>query len=183
MKYILIFLLFLTSSQSVLSQESEFNFSAKGFTDYVVVECEKKTQSELYKKTLDWIAVTYNSPNAVLKSQIENEYIRIEGSATKLIGTGTKYQIEISFKEGKYKFDIIDIQFWNEAENILFGYNEPYWKKFDIINTGKYFDKQGQIKNRYKDEWTRLTIYFNDLNLSLKNFVLSNQIPSKAKDW
>ena len=131
-----------------LAQETDFKFSKDGFTDFVIVECEKKTQSELYKKTLDWVAVIYNTPSAVLKGQIENDYIRIEGSAKDVIASGMKYQIEISFKEGKYKFDIVRIQFWSEMDYLLIG--ETDWKEFEIIKMDKYFDKQGEIKGRYK---------------------------------
>ena len=100
-KYILLFFLF--STIIGFAQETEFKFSKKGFTDFVVVECENKTQSELYKKTLDWVAVNYNTPSDVIKGQIENDYIRIEGFSKDLVANGTRYQIEISFKDGKYK--------------------------------------------------------------------------------
>ena len=163
------------------AQDTDFKFTKDGFTDFVVVECEKKTQSELYKKTLDWVAVTYNTPNVVLKGQIENDYIRLEGSAKDVIANGMKYQIEISFKEGKYKFDIIRIQFWSEMDYLLIGQTD--WKEFEIVKMDKYFDRQGEIKGRYKPVLERITKYFNSLNSNLKDFLLSEQIPSKRKDW
>ncbi|MFD1604117.1 DUF4468 domain-containing protein [Flavobacterium artemisiae] len=179
----LVFLFFIIFVKFGFAQQTEFRFSEEGLTDFLVVECENKTQSQLYKKTIDWIAVTYNTPMAVQKAQIENEYIRIEGSAKDLLGSGTKYQIEISFKDGKYKFDITQIQFWNELDNFLLGGSEPIWKDFEMTHTNRYVDKKGQIKGRYKSTCEKVINYFNTLNLSLKVFLLSEQIPSKNKDW
>lgn len=55
-------------------------------------------------------------------------------------------------------------------------------KEFDIINTDKYIDNDGQIVRRAK-AWNRVTKYFNTLNSNLKGFVLGEQIPGKKKDW
>ena len=176
----IVILFFLFSTKAGFAQDAEFKFSKEGFTDFLVVECEKKTQSELYKKTLDWVAVTYNTPSEVIKGQIENDYIRIEGTAKNLISSGTKYQIEISFKDGKYKFDIIQIEYYFDSGVEL---TELKWKEFDIINTDKYFYKNGEIKRSSKPVWNRVTKYFNALNSSLKDFLLSEQIPSKKKEW
>ena len=37
------------------SQETEFKFDKEVFTDFVVTQCEEKTQAELYKKALNWV--------------------------------------------------------------------------------------------------------------------------------
>ena len=78
MKKILLLVL-LTFSTLSFGQETEFKFTKNGFTDFVVTTIENKTQQELYKKTLDWIQVTYKNPKEVLLAQIENDYIRFEG--------------------------------------------------------------------------------------------------------
>jgi hypothetical protein len=78
MKKILLVLLMLAGFYSN-AQETEFKFAKEGFTDYVVGTVEGKTAQELYKKTLDWVSVTYKNPKEVIKAQIENDYIRIEG--------------------------------------------------------------------------------------------------------
>ena len=86
MKKIIYFLLATISISNLsFSQETEFKFDKEGFTDFVVTQCEGKTQAELYKKALDWVSVTYKNPKEVIKAQIENDYIRIEGSSNSLI--------------------------------------------------------------------------------------------------
>ena len=111
MKKIILLLSLLSSSTIIYSQETEFKFVKEGFTDFVITQCEGKTQSELYKKALDWVSVTFKNPKEVIKAQIENDYIRIEGSSKNLVCFNAmgkscntaKYNIEISFKDGKYK--------------------------------------------------------------------------------
>ena len=84
-KIIITLLAFVSTINFLLGQETEFKFSPDGFTDYVVISCEGKAQSDLYKKTLDWISVTYKNPSEVIKAQIENEYVRIEGFKSNML--------------------------------------------------------------------------------------------------
>jgi hypothetical protein len=97
------------------SQETEFKFTKNGFTDFVVTQVDGKNQSELYKKVLDWVQVTYKDPKEVIKAQIENDYVRIEGFRDNTIcneALGMKncwsirYQIEIYVKDDKYKLNM-----------------------------------------------------------------------------
>lgn len=167
------------------SQEDNFMFDQKGLTDFVVTSCDGKTQSELYNKCLDWISVTYKNPSEVIKSKIENEYIRIEGFSSDIVCysymgkrcSDTKYEIEISFKDGRYKFDVLSIsEFNNMSKSML-------WTNFEINDTAAYFDKKGEIKKSYKYIPEMMPAYFNNLNLNLKDFMMSNSIPSKKTDW
>ena len=168
------------------AQESEFTLSKDGLTDYIVTECKGKTQSEIYRKTLNWISVIYNTPSAVLKGNIENEYIRIEGSSKDMFALNffgkdfcsATYQIEISFKDGKYKFDIIELKYFNEE-----AFPGPTWKEFNLNNASIYYSKRGRISNVFKYLPDTLPQYLNNLNSSLKNFVMSDNIPSKREGW
>ena len=125
------------------AQVTEFTFTKDGLTDYVVTQCEGKTQSEIYKKCIDWIAYTYKNPLSVTQAKIENEYIRIEGIRESLICDNSalygkvcrdgKYTLEISFKDGKYKFEILKIEKFLEATNNRTGPNYPdRWYPVDI---------------------------------------------------
>lgn len=166
---------------SGLAQEDKFTFSKKGFTDFVVVNCEGKTKEELYKKTLDWINTIYNTPKEVIKGQIENEYIRIEG-AEKSLGVNyqpAKYMIEISFKDGKYKFDVLNISQFIPG----YQYIPSTWKEFYINNTSGYYKKNGEIRNGYKYYSIAIPDYFNKLNKNLNDFIFSNEIITKKNDW
>lgn len=163
------------------AQETEFKFSKEGFTDFVVTEVPGKTQSELYKKAIDWVAVTYKNPKEVIKAQIENDYIRITGFSDNLLlfnAMGKKYYssdytIEISFKDGKYKFDVTSV-------NLLGTNSEP---KMELQNMDEYYKSNGQIKSTYKYFPDTFPKFFNDLNKELEAFLKSDSIPSKKSDW
>ncbi|MNF80936.1 hypothetical protein D3C84_631900 [compost metagenome] len=142
---------------------------------------EGKTQQELYKKTLDWINTIYNTPKEVIKGQIDNDYIRIEGSATELGANyqPAKYQIEISFKDGKYKFDVLNINQYVPG----YQYIPSSWREFNINDTSNYYRKDGEIRNGYKYYSIAIPNYFNSLNKSLYDFIANEDTITKKNNW
>jgi hypothetical protein len=172
-----------------IQRDSVFNFGANGLTDYVVVDIPNKTSAEAYKKTLDWISVTYKNPKDVVLSQIENQYIRIEGfneclfQYKNLFATScirAKYQIEIFFKDNRYKFAVIKITAYAPAA----GYATGGWIDFPIKGPNNFYDIDGKPrKKNFESIGKSITDYFNMLNSSLHYFLNSNNIPSKGDDW
>ncbi|MEO5776810.1 MAG: DUF4468 domain-containing protein [Flavobacterium sp.] len=171
-----------TSVQKEVEKPTEFTFSDNGLTDFVVIKCPDKKQPQLYKKTIDWVAVTYNVPSEVIKAKIENEYIRIEGYSKTMLNLTTesgvfpvdaRYQIEISFKEGKYKFDVISVD-----------YKLANWIEINLTKSKSSFeDSNDMIEKTNATFPMEISSYFNDLNSKLKKFIESKQIPSKKSDW
>jgi len=170
---------------SLYGQESEFVFTKDGLTDYVVTPAPGKTQNELYKKALEWVSYFFKVPGEVIKANVENDYIRIEGSSKDLICYSymgkrcgdTKYEIEISFKDGKYKFDVLSISEFNNISK------STSWTNFEINNTASYFDKKGEVKSSYKFIIKTVPEYFNSINLNLKDFLTGEVVASKKNDW
>jgi hypothetical protein len=186
MKQIITIIVLLCSSL-LFSQETSFTFTKEGLTDFIVTPCEGKTQAELYKKALDWVSITYKNPNEVVKAKIENEYIRIEGSSSDIICYSymgkrcgdTKYEVEISFKDGKYKFDVLSVSEYNTPSQT----RAAIWTNFNINDASAFYDKKGGIKKSYKYIPEMMPAYFNNLNLNLKDFLVSDSIQSKKSDW
>lgn len=164
-------------------QETDFKFTKEGFTDFVVVECPGKTQSELYKKSIDWLAFTFKNPKEVLKAQIENDYIRFEGVKEGLVSGFAgmtfpiKYQVEINFKDGKYKFSVLEVLYSVPSNQ----YGPGGWKNYELKNVSDHYKSSGELKSKYKNEHETFPAYFNELNNSLKDFVLNNTL--KKSDW
>lgn len=183
MKKAILFLLF---TGSIFAQENQFTFSESGFTDYVVTNCPNKSKEEIYQKTIDWISVTYNDPKEVIKAQIQNDYIRFQAlKKNVLLGTfmgletmqDYKYHIEVSVKDGKYKFDVIDIEVYTPSTQ----YTAGYWSSLNLVNTkGNY--KNGKIKPSVKFLPTELPKIFNELNESLFTYINNNEV-SKKNEW
>jgi hypothetical protein len=193
MKKVLVFIVFV--AQFGFGQETEFTFdNQKGMTDYIVGTVENKTASEIYKKVIEWIKVTYKNPDKVILSTIENEYVRFEGFSNTfysinipLLGKSyqeTKYQIEISIKDGRYKFDIIGMENYLAPSQ----YSRGGWSDNVFFNSN--LDKEYLEKTIYKKDgtlrstWKNINdvpVYFNGLNKSLFEFI-NSQSPVKG-DW
>ena len=181
-------------AQFGFGQETEFTFdNQKGMTDYIVGTVENKTASDIYKKIIEWIKVTYKNPDKVILSTIDNEYVRFEGFSSTLwcvsaLGLktcyNTKYQIEISVKEGKYKFDIIGMEYYISPSQYgsggwidlgIFTKNMTTKEQIDMI-----FKKDGTLRASFKNAQD-VPLYFNDLNKSLMEYIKSDS--SAKSDW
>jgi hypothetical protein len=188
MKKLLLVIFVIT--QLANAQDTKFELTPEKFTDYVVVPFEGKSQSDIYKKTLQWIEYTYKNPKEVLKSNIENEYIRFEGVKDGLYSIQirkkkysylTRYAIEISFKEGKAKFDVTNTEFYLPTSTPA---TSAGWNKIDLDNSSYIFEKfeKGELKSAFIN-FKDIPSHFNTLVDSFTEFVKSDTIPSKKSDW
>ena len=161
--------------------DSIFNYTQSGFTDFIVQQTPGKSSADLYKRTLDWAQFYFKSQPKVVKAKIENEYIRIEAYQMGLISFNilmkspcdTYYQIEIWFKEGRYKMDITELKYYIPATQTM----PERWDTFPAQNNGDVvYKKDGTLKAYYKYIPESLTSYFNQLNKDLLHFIKdSNQ--------
>ena len=151
----------------------------QGLTEFVVTICDGKTKEELYKKTVEWINKTYNQPSKVIKAQVENDYIRFQGIKSSLLCWDTmgvncndiQYDIEISFKDGKYKFSVLLLKFPDNLNAINFS------------QAGMYFKSDGSIRGIYKKHLHKIPEYFDDLNKSLYDYIYNQNQTAKQNDW
>ena len=156
-------------------------------TDFLIIPCEGKTKEELYKKTIEWISKTYNKPSEVIKSQVENDYIRFQGIETKgycrnpmvLICENLRYEIEISVKDGKYKFDVVNLE---GAETSKYG-NIIGWSSIIFKKSWIYFKNNGEVRDQYKDTMPKIAKYINTLNQSLHDYIYNQNETAKSNDW
>lgn len=192
-KLLLLLVLWITGITT--AQETEFTFdNVKGMTDYVITPVEGKTAPEIYKKVIEWIKVTYKNPDKVILSTIENEYVRFEGSSGTLYSANiimigktyytTKYEIEISIKDGKYKFDLISMQNLYPASQ----YSAGGWSANGFFNVNlpketldTFYKKDGSLKSTWK-YIPEVPVYFNNLNKSLLESI-TNTSTVKKNDW
>jgi hypothetical protein len=181
----ILFVLLMVVCYSSNAQETEFTFdSERGMTDFVITPVEGKTAPEIYKKIIQWIKVTYKNPDKVILSTIENEYVRFEGSSDNFyamnpiskIYVPVKYEIEISIKDGKYKFDYIGMTIIENGTKI------PYFsaKSKEELEPYPIFKKDGSLKSTYK-YFTEVPVYLNNLNKKLSESIKSNS--NKTDGW
>lgn len=157
----------LPKSPSIDKPNQQFILNKYEFTDYIVIDVKNKSKQYLYKLTKDWISDTYRSPKDVIKNDVENEKIRIEGIAKDLICpyhcNDVNYQIEISFKDGKYKFDVIDVRTFYNKDWFVTGFGSgkltnEYEHFNNLDNVPKYFNELNEKLLQYisadkKDNW------------------------------
>ena len=177
MKKLILLVTLFTITLNFAQDNKEFQLDKNGISDFVVTEVPGKTKEELYRQTLNWINKTYKNPDKVILGKVENDYIRIEGYQSDMFCMASncqegKYQIEISFKDGKYKFQIFELK-----QNVG-SYN---WVAVDFnSNKDFYFDNNG-LKKKFQ-RYSEIPQYFNDLNKSLLNYIEGKSEQLK-NDW
>lgn len=186
MKHLLFLLLF--SSCCLFSQTNvKFEFTEDGLKDYVVTEVPGKSRAQIYTKTLEWINKTFNTPDKVIKGTVIDDYVRFQGIGDKIdcvavLGlkqcNDLRYMTEISIKDGKYKFDIIEVETWKEASKFQVG----GWHKRGFAPISKMKNKKGEIRSLWKYDGEILD-YFNNLNTDLQNYILGNSAKAGKDDW
>ena len=187
-KLLLLFILFSLFS---FGQETDFNFKNDGQMNlFVVTQITNKPSSEIYKKTIEWITKNYENPKEAIKAQVENDYIRIEGiekglfviplGKEKTIKEDIRYEIEIYVKDGRYKFEILSLenydetQGWRKISELQQISNEKQLNKIKDslssrgINT-KYYTLD-RMEN-YTKNYSKIADYFNSLTENLKNYI------------
>jgi hypothetical protein len=145
----------------------------------IVVTTDSLKAADLYKKALSWVQETYKNPEKVLKVKIENEKIGIDGFAQngwwyKSLGMkqsyNMEYSVEISFKDGKYKFEFIVGQFFIDGgQKVYYDYKT-------------FFKKTGEVRTSYTDAVPSLEETMNNLSLSFYNYV-TGKSNKKNDNW
>jgi hypothetical protein len=170
----MLFLVFFVSG-IIYAQETEFTFTEdKGITDFIVTTIENKSDAQIYNGVIDWIKINFKNTDKVMLTTIDNKFIRFQGSDFGLVkyfrhGSfftfNTRYTIEISIKDGKYKFDLTDIEKYT---------NQYGWSETDCfisLNRNCYNNK-GEFKIKEYQNHKEIPKYFNKLNISLKEKIL-----------
>lgn len=175
----------------LFGQNTQFEITDEGLTKYIVTEIPGVAKEVAYKKTLDWINKVFNTPNKVIKGNIENEYVRIEGITENavrypIIG-GTifrpiKFEIEVSFKNDKYKFEVKSLKEKNleyPSVSIVPFKETDFSKTSNLKGYNPVRKSNGEFRNWYKYAYD-IPIYFNSLNISLKEYITEK---NKNDDW
>tara|TARA_B110000027_G_C15955947_1_gene227693 strand:+ start:77 stop:613 length:537 start_codon:yes stop_codon:yes gene_type:complete len=145
----------------------------------IVIE-KDGTAAELYSSTMNWINEAYKSPEEVIKGNVENKYIKINGFESNLIQESplatayyydATYTIEFRFKENKFKVDIISL----ERSLPSYGwYNYPM--KFKVEN------RKGKPKKDGVANLASVTTHFENIINSVKEYSI-NTIDSSDFDF
>ena len=161
----LIILMLMIVGFSSQSQE-KFEYTIEGLTEYVVIEFDENTNP--YNEVMKWIQYNFKSPEKVIKADLRDEMIRIEGFSqgaicNKSLGVTTcsdaLYTIEFNFKENRCRvkpFQLIISQGINK-------YSVP-------LDHGKgYHKKNGELRKSNGNVVKEIENLFNNIVESIVN--------------
>lgn len=167
---LLLFPLFATAQYLEVTPEGLRAKDSKN--SYVVLKFKDKTASELYDKAVLYINEKYKSPEHVIKSDIKDVKLRfIQRTTMRVNNSGAKipvdieFQNELSFKDGKIKYEITDLDMGGLT------FSGSIWKGYPIWN-----EKNGKL--RLEAEKNELENYFNG---QIKEFDL--YVKNETEDW
>lgn len=164
---------------STFAQDNTFVFSKEGLTDFIVVNYEGAAK-DTYKGVMAWVKENSKKGYKVVSS-VENEKLVIEGGKENFlcskaggstVCTYATFTIEISFKDGKFKFAATGLsEKPNNSTNVVV---------HDLNDFSEYYDKDGSLK-KYKDDVpVAYQNLFNDLAKNLTEFMDKKK---KAENW
>lgn len=183
-----LFTVILLSTATISFSQVEFTYNQEGLTpEFVVVELDSLSQEKVFQSSINWIKETYKNPDEVIKTTINNEKVRFEGYKENLfcietLGMNTcysgTYTIEVEFKDNKYKFSPLSIEYRVPASQYTAG------GKYSInFKDGSgYYNRKGIIKSSQKNIPPSIENLFNDLNKSLKNYLEQSTTESEGSD-
>ncbi len=166
-------------SATTFAQETGFKFSKEGLTDFIVTTYDGSAATT-YNRALAWVKENSKKGYAVTSS-VENEKMTLQGNkenflcskagGTTVCATGI-FTIEITFKDGKYKFEAVGL---SEKPN-----NGGTTVTHNLDDFSEYYNKDGSLK-KYKDDVpAAYEMLFNELNNSLIAFMDKKK---KAENW
>ncbi len=179
--------LFILAANTVVSQApTAFSLSKEGLTDFIVTDVPDKSAADLYKRSIEWISAKYKDPSQASKEKVENSLIVFEGTAKPLISLNpvarvnhlSKFQVALSFKDGKYKFDVVSLEYFVPASTLDAG----GWRKINISDMSEHYARTGELRSTYK-YFTEIPEFFNKLNDELRQFALGESVAVKKSDW
>lgn len=150
---------------------------------YVVINVEGKTAKQLYDNAIKYINKNYKNPDEVIKGKTDSEYLKYDTHASDFISFKNSfltakfdvdYTTELSFKDGKVKFGIINLDMNKRTQNgvnrlLLIGNMMSlgiYNKKGDL----KRGDAKIQIENFFNTQVSQLSIDLNENNKKADNW-------------
>ena len=162
-------------SLPVFAQET-VKLSSEGIKP-VVVEMEGKSASEMYKDAKQWVNTQFKNPKEVLKAEVENDMIRVDGYCPDCFGIKAigmvmydySYTLEIYFKDGKYKYDV---QVTKLSDN-----GAPF-----AYNYTAFYKNDGTVRNMYKKTVETMETSLNETFLSFQDY-MSGKTQKAKSDW
>ena len=146
---LLLFSIFSYSQNSI----EQFDMTKEGIKPIIVKLDTLKTSNIIYEKAKEWIQINYENPNVVLKGDVKNSNLRINGYkknawnskvSKQTYSFDMDYTLNIEIKEGKYRLEYVINKFVLLGKDCLFNEKSFYEPNGTIIKG--YIDAEEQIE-------------------------------------
>ena len=151
----------------------------------IVIEKEG-TAAELHKLAVSWVNETYKSAEDVIKGNNEGEYLKINGFEPGLFQINVlgmpnfydaRYTIEMRFRDGRFKFDLLELEQYIPPSDYSSGGWFEYKLSFQIEN------RKGKPKKEKIANYKRVQNYFTNLLTSIQKYQGETTKAKEADDW
>lgn len=163
----------LTYGQKLIVTPIGLKDSSDNEKTYIVLNADGKSAKQLFDNALKYINKNYKSPDDVIKGKTDGEYLKfithisdfliVNNSGAK-IRIDADYTIELNFKDGKVKFEIISLDMYAQNGGYKVLFSGGAFEGYPIYN------KQGDLKRA--ETKTEIEIFFNETIISLSDFLL-----------
>lgn len=155
----------------------------KDGTDYYIIEVPNSSQSDLFKKTLQFITETYISPQKVISSQVENETIGITALHTIFYDFDVHYKIIFRFKDGRVRFDtptIISMKKIQDGKEM----HLTFTKTMSATSSIWLFNNKGELRGMLIPNYkTDIEHFFNSIYNKYSSFMTKNAGQEDDDNW
>lgn len=154
-----------------------------GLTNFIVVPVTGKTADDLYMSAVSWVT---SRKDLTYEDTQHGKSLRLKGTTDKLHCytaitytncLTTEYVIDMFFKDGKYRMEVISMR--SDHGDKLGG-----WQGVEIFPpfNYKYYNKKGEIRGVFKWLESSLPKFFDDLSFSYKAAATKTS-PANDNDW
>lgn len=177
---------FLLIGNTLFAQTEAFTYDIEGLhPNYIVVEMEGMSQSSLYKKALAWS----KTGNQTVISQEEGEKVVFQGEKEnamcftvmgKKSCNALRYQVEVAFKEGKYKFEVVGLEQYGPINDT----GKKGWFPFELDKApDAFYTRGGDLKKEYTETPQNISDLFNSLNEAFKKGIAKSSEDEEDDGW
>lgn len=155
--------------------------------DFVVIEVQGKTASELYNNAIKYINIMYKNPKEVIKGDVKDEYIKWETFVSNIgtikngfinVPADALITVQLSFKDGKAKYEVVNQNIYNSQNKGALGkvtFKGSKWSGFPIYDEKNSNLRQEQLKKDIEN-------YYNSQIEKIKEYLIGTS-QSKNDDW
>jgi hypothetical protein len=150
---------------------------------YLVLEVEGQTALQLFNNALKYVNEAYRNPEEVIKGKIEGEYLKFNTysvccfyiNRSSKIPLYAKYITELKFKDGKVRYEIIELEIEQPSVGTQFKFTSDSKKFYSI-----YRDENGVVTLLSEENKSAVEEFFNGQAGSLLAYL---KAANKTEEW